>query len=70
VIDGWSHHARVFRRRLLAPGPCRGSTDATGAHRLPILDADWVVLSQTPKAGSKVPAGSFIKANVKKFSDD
>jgi beta-lactam-binding protein with PASTA domain len=44
--------------------------DATGAHRLPILDADWVVLSQTPKAGSKVAAGSFIRANVKKFSDE
>jgi hypothetical protein len=44
--------------------------DATGAHRLPVLDANWVVLSQNPKAGAKVPAGSFITATVKKYSDD
>src|SRR5690242_12736416 len=44
--------------------------DATGAHRLPIIDANWVVLKQDRKAGSKVPAGTFIRATVKKYSDD
>lgn len=44
--------------------------DGTGANRLPVIDANWVVLGQTPKAGSKVPAGSFITATVKKYSDD
>ena len=43
--------------------------DATGAHRLPVIDANWVVLSQDPKAGKKVARGSFITATVKKFSD-
>lgn len=45
------------------------ATDATGAHRLPLIDANWVVLGQDLKAGSKVPADSFITATVKKFSD-
>lgn len=43
--------------------------DATGAHRLPVIDANWVVLAQNLKAGSKVPTGSFITATVKKYSD-
>src|SRR3954453_11749924 len=43
--------------------------DATGAHRLPLVDANWVVLSQNLKAGSKVAADSFITATVKKYSD-
>jgi beta-lactam-binding protein with PASTA domain len=43
--------------------------DATGAHRLPLIDSNWVVLSQDPRAGSKVQAGSFITATVKKVTD-
>jgi beta-lactam-binding protein with PASTA domain len=43
--------------------------DATGAHRLPLIDANWVVVSQDPKAGSKVATDSFITATVKKYSD-
>jgi beta-lactam-binding protein with PASTA domain len=43
--------------------------DATGAHRLPVLDSNWVVLSQNPKAGMKVDVGSFITATVKKYTD-
>jgi beta-lactam-binding protein with PASTA domain len=43
--------------------------DATGAHRLPVIDSNWVVLSQSPKAGTKVDAGSFITATVKKYTD-
>jgi hypothetical protein len=45
------------------------ATDATGAHRLPVIDATWVVVSQDLKAGSKVPEDSFITATVKKYSD-
>ena len=43
--------------------------DATGAHRLPLVDANWVVLAQDPRAGSEAPAGSFITATVKKYTD-
>ncbi|WP_305785864.1 PASTA domain-containing protein [Symbioplanes lichenis] len=46
------------------------ATDATGAHRLPLIDANWVVVAQDLKAGSKVAADSFITATVKKYSDD
>jgi beta-lactam-binding protein with PASTA domain len=43
--------------------------DASGEDRLMVLDANWVVLAQDPGAGSKVPAGSTIRATVKKYSD-
>ena len=46
------------------------ATDATGAHRLPVIDANWVVLAQDLKAGSKVPEGTLITATVKKYTDD
>jgi hypothetical protein len=46
------------------------AVDATGANRLPVIDSNWVVLSQDPKAGSTVAADSMITATVKKFSDD
>ena len=49
----------------VAPG-----VDATGANRLPLIDSNWVVLSQNPKAGTKVDADSIITATVKKFTDD
>jgi hypothetical protein len=45
------------------------ATDATGANRVPIIDSNWVVLSQDLKAGSMVAAGSFITATVKKYTD-
>ncbi|MCO8276269.1 PASTA domain-containing protein [Actinoplanes sp. TRM 88003] len=44
--------------------------DATGANRLPVIDANWVVLSQNLKAGTKVNADSFITAKVKKYTDN
>jgi hypothetical protein len=44
--------------------------DATGANRIPVIDSNWIVVSQKPKAGSMVEAGSFITATVKKDSDD
>ncbi len=43
--------------------------DATGAHRLPIIDSNWVVLSQSLTAGTSVPSGTFITATVKKYTD-
>lgn len=45
------------------------ATDATGANRVMILDANWVVLGQSPKAGTKVAAGSDVTATVKKYTD-
>jgi hypothetical protein len=45
------------------------ATDATGAGRLPVIDANWVVLSQNPAAGTMVAKGSFITAAVKKYTD-
>ena len=44
--------------------------DATGANRIPVLDANWVVIDQDLKAGSKVALDSFITATIKKYSDD
>lgn len=44
--------------------------DATGAHRTPVVDSNWVVLEQDLTAGSKVQSGSLIKASVKKYTDD
>ena len=44
------------------------AVDATGAHRLPLIDSNWLVLAQSLKAGSKVKAGSFITATVEKRS--
>jgi len=46
------------------------ATDATGANRLPIIDSNWIVLSQSPKPGSKVVAGSDVTATVKKYTDN
>jgi hypothetical protein len=43
--------------------------DATGAHRLPVIDSNWVVLDQDPKAGTQVDEGSFVTATVKKYTD-
>jgi hypothetical protein len=45
------------------------AVDATGAHRLPLVDANWVVLGQDLEAGSRVGDGTVITATVKKFSD-
>ncbi len=43
--------------------------DATGAGRLPMIDSNWVVVSQKPAAGAEVAEGTVITATVKKFSD-
>lgn len=43
--------------------------DATGANRLPVLDSGWVVVSQTPAAGTKVAPDTVITATVKKYTD-
>ena len=44
--------------------------DATGANRMPVLDSGWVVLSQSPAAGTTVEEGGDITATVKKYTDD
>jgi len=44
--------------------------DATGANRIPLIDSNWIVLSQDPEAGSRVAVDSFITATIKKSSDD
>jgi beta-lactam-binding protein with PASTA domain len=46
------------------------ATDALGANRLPVIDSNWVVLSQSPKAGSSVESGASITATVKKYTDN
>ena len=43
--------------------------DALGAHRVAVLDANWVVLSQSPAPGSSVPKDTAITATIKKFTD-
>lgn len=43
--------------------------DETGANRVPVLDRNWVVVSQDLEPGSKVATDSFITATVKKFTD-
>lgn len=45
------------------------AVDGTGAHRLPVIDSDWVVLVQDLAADSTVRADSFITATVKKLTD-
>jgi hypothetical protein len=48
----------------VAPG-----IDALGAHRVAVLDSNWVVLSQSPAPGSSVPTDTAITATIKKFTD-
>jgi TM2 domain-containing membrane protein YozV len=43
--------------------------DATGADRIPVIDSNWVVVSQSPAAGEEVEEGSSITATVKKYTD-
>ena len=45
------------------------ATDATGANRIPVIDSNWVVLAQTPAAGTDMSADSEITATVKKYTD-
>ena len=43
--------------------------DALGLGRWPVIDSNWKVLAQTPKAGKCVAKGSTIRATVKKYTD-
>lgn len=43
--------------------------DATGQNRLLINDRNWVVVSQRPKAGSRVPLGTTVTLRSKKTTD-
>ncbi|MDP3950526.1 GYF domain-containing protein [Microbacterium sp.] len=44
--------------------------DATGTHRLPIIDSNWYVVDQDPAPGTRVKTGGDVRATVKKYSDD
>jgi hypothetical protein len=43
--------------------------DATGQHRLLILDRNWVVVSQQPRGGSRVPLDTSVLLRSKKRTD-
>ena len=43
--------------------------DALDLDRMPWLDENWVVVSQSPKAGKRVKEGSEITATIKKNTD-
>jgi len=60
-------HRAGWRAAGLQVAPAK---DATGADRIPVIDSNWVVVSQSPEAGSVVDQGSFITATVKKETDD
>ena len=71
VPDGVGLNYQEAQDRWRAAGlhvaPAR---DATGANRLPVVDANWVVVAQDLSPGSKVEADSFITATVRKYTDD
>lgn len=43
--------------------------DATGANRMLILDRNWVVVSQSPKAGLRVPADTVVTLASRKVGE-
>ena len=43
--------------------------DALGLDRFPVIDSNWVVISQKPVGGSSATSDSTITATVKKFTD-
>ncbi len=45
------------------------ATDALDLGRYAFIDENWVVVSQSPKDGTKVEAGSDITATIKKYTD-
>lgn len=70
VPDGVGLNYQEAQDRWRAAGLVVGvAIDATGANRLPVLDSNWVVLSQDLKAGARVDADSVITATVKKYTD-
>ena len=42
------------------------SYDATGQGRLQVIDSAWVVVEQTPPAGTSIPSGRYIRLGVKR----
>ncbi len=70
VPDGVGLNYQEAQDQWRAAGLVVGvAVDATGANRLPVLDSNWVVLSQDLKAGTRVDADSVITATVKKYTD-
>jgi len=45
------------------------SFDATGQGRLQVLDRGWVVVEQTPAAGTSVGSGRYIRLGVKRTAE-
>jgi hypothetical protein len=45
------------------------AVDALGANRLAVIDANWVVVSQSPAAGGTLPRDAGITATIKKYTD-
>ena len=45
------------------------SFDATGQGRLQVLDRGWVVVGQTPAAGTSVGSGRYIRLGVKRIGE-
>lgn len=45
-------------------GEHAGAFELGVANRLPVIDSNWVVLAQDPKAGAVVDADTFITATV------
>ena len=43
--------------------------DATGAGRLTVVDSDWKVCTQNPKAGAKVPVVQMVKLTAVKLAE-
>jgi hypothetical protein len=71
VPNGVGRDYQSAQNRWRAAGLIVGpGIDATGANRIMVLDSNWVVLTQTPEAGSKAKAGDTITATVKKYTDD
>lgn len=45
------------------------ATDGLGAHRVPVIDSNWLVLAQDLEPGSVVKWGTAITATVIKYTD-
>ena len=45
------------------------ANDALGLDRIPVIDSNWIVVSQKPVGGSRVRSDSTITATVRKFTD-
>lgn len=56
----------IWRNQGFVVNPAK---DALGLNRWPVIDSNWYVVSQYPKAGTCVKRGGSVTATVKKYSD-